>query len=85
MLILVLLTTLSACALDVGVLSVERVDLGVCVLDVGVLSVDCVVPRSVSRPQDISLLRIFQLNHIVLHSHQSVLCVCVCVRALECS
>ena len=31
--------------------------------------------------QDISLLRIFQLNHIVLHSHQSVQCVCVCVRA----
>ena len=29
--------------------------------------------------QDISLLRIFQLNHIVLHSHQSVQCVCVCV------
>ena len=27
--------------------------------------------------QDISLLRIFQLNHIVLHSHQSVQCVCV--------
>ena len=31
--------------------------------------------------QDISLLRIFQLNHIVLHSHQSVQCVCVCARA----
>ena len=31
--------------------------------------------------QDISLLRIFQLNHIVLHSHQSVQCVCVCVCA----
>ena len=31
--------------------------------------------------QDISLLRIFQLNHIALHSHQSVQCVCVCVRA----
>ena len=29
--------------------------------------------------QDISLLRIFQLNHIVLHSYQSVQCVCVCV------
>ena len=29
--------------------------------------------------QDISLLRIFQLNHNALHSHQSVLCVCVCV------
>ena len=29
--------------------------------------------------QDISLLRIFHLNHIVLHSHQSVRCVCVCV------
>ena len=29
--------------------------------------------------QDISLPRIFQLNHIVLHSHQSVQCVCVCV------
>ena len=29
--------------------------------------------------QDISLLRIFQLNHTVLHSHQSVQCVCVCV------
>ena len=31
--------------------------------------------------QDISLLRIFQLNHIVivLHSHQSEQCVCVCV------
>ena len=27
--------------------------------------------------QVISLLRIFQLNHIVLHSHQSVQCVCV--------
>ena len=35
--------------------------------------------------QDISLLRIFQLNHIVLHSLQSEQCVCVsvcvCVRA----
>ena len=33
--------------------------------------------------QDISLLRIFQLNYIVLHSHQSVQCACVraCVRA----
>ena len=31
--------------------------------------------------QDISLLRIFQLNHIVLHSYQSVQCVCACVRA----
>ena len=33
--------------------------------------------------QDISLLRIFQLNHIVLHSYQSVqyVCVCACVRA----
>ena len=28
--------------------------------------------------QDIYLLRIFQLNHIVLHSCQSVQCVCVC-------
>ena len=27
--------------------------------------------------QDISLLRVFQLNHIVLHSYQSVQCVCV--------
>ena len=36
--------------------------------------------------QDISLLRIFQLNHIVLHSHQSVqyMCVCVCVRGCVC-
>ena len=31
--------------------------------------------------QDISLLKIFQLNHIVLHSYQSVQCVCVCVHA----
>ena len=33
--------------------------------------------------QDISLLRIFPLNHIVLHSYQSVQCVCVhaCTRA----
>ena len=33
--------------------------------------------------QDISLLRIFQLSHIVLHSYQSVQCecVCACVRA----
>ena len=29
--------------------------------------------------QDISLPRIFQLNHIVLHSYQSVQCECVCV------
>ena len=31
--------------------------------------------------RDISLLRIFQLNHIALHSYQSVqyVCVCVCV------
>ena len=35
--------------------------------------------------QDISLLRIFQLNHIVLHSHQSVQCVCVCVCARACA
>ena len=27
----------------------------------------------------ISLLRIFQLSHIVLHSYQSVQCVCVCI------
>ena len=33
--------------------------------------------------QDISLLRIFQLNHIVLHSYQSVQCVCVRVRVCE--
>ena len=33
------------------------------------------------KSQLISLLRIFQLNHIVLHSYQSVQCVCVCVRA----
>ena len=32
--------------------------------------------------QDISLLKIFQLNHTVLHSHQSVQC--VCVRACVC-
>ena len=31
--------------------------------------------------QDISLLRIFQLNHIVLHFHQSVQCVRACVHA----
>ena len=31
--------------------------------------------------QDISLLRIFQLNHIVLHSHQSVQYMCACVHA----
>ena len=31
--------------------------------------------------QDISLLRIFQLNHIVFHSYQTVQCVCVCVCA----
>ena len=29
----------------------------------------------------ISLLRIFQLSHIVLHSYQSVQCVRACVRA----
>ena len=42
--------------------------------------------------QDISLLRIFPLNHIVLHSHQSVQCVCMlslihiwrCRRGAEC-
>ena len=34
--------------------------------------------------QDISLLRIFQLNHIVLHSYQSVQCLCVCVRVCMC-
>ena len=36
--------------------------------------------------QDISLLRIFRLNHIVLHSHQSgqCVCVCVCARAVVC-
>ena len=34
--------------------------------------------------QDISLLRIFQLNHIVLHSYQSVQCVCVCVCVHAC-
>ena len=33
--------------------------------------------------QDISLLRIFQLNHIVLHSHQSEQCVCMCVHFLH--
>ena len=31
--------------------------------------------------QDISLLRIFQWSHIVLHSYQYVQCVCVCVCA----
>ena len=31
--------------------------------------------------QNISLLRIFQLHHIVLHSYQSVQCVRACVRA----
>ena len=39
--------------------------------------------------QDISLLRIFQLSHIVLHSYQSVqcvsVCVCVCVCACMCA
>ena len=30
--------------------------------------------------QDISLLRIFQLNHTVLHSYQSVQWVCACLR-----
>ena len=38
--------------------------------------------------QDISLLRIYQLNHIVFHSHQSVQCVCVracvCMRVCVC-
>ena len=29
--------------------------------------------------QDISLLRIFQLNQFVLYSYQSVQCVCMCV------
>ena len=33
--------------------------------------------------EDISLLRIFQLSHIVLHSYQSVQCVCVCVHILH--
>ena len=32
-----------------------------------------------SQLEDISLLRIFQLSHIALHSYQSVQCVCVCV------
>ena len=40
--------------------------------------------------QDISLLRIFQLSHTVLHSYQSVQCVCIracvreCVRVCVC-
>ena len=33
---------------------------------------------------DISLLRIFQLNYIVLYSHQSVQCVCARARARAC-
>ena len=34
--------------------------------------------------QDIYLLRIFQLNHTVLHFYQSVQCVCECVCARVC-
>ena len=41
--------------------------------------------RFLQRPtQDISLLRILQLNNIVLHSHQSVQCVRVCVCMCVC-
>ena len=36
------------------------------------------------KSQLISLLRIFQLNHIVLHSYQSVQCVCVCACVRAC-
>ena len=44
-----------------------------------------VIKKLLQKPtQDISLLRIFQLNHIVLHSYQSVQCVCACVRACVC-
>ena len=39
-------------------------------------------PLFIQKPtQDISLFRIFQLNHIVFHSHQSVQCVCACMCA----
>jgi len=37
------------------------------------------------KSQLISLLRIFLLNHIVLHSYQSVACVCVCVCRHACT
>ena len=34
--------------------------------------------------RDISLLRIFQLSHIVLHSYQSVQCACACMCVCMC-
>ena len=37
------------------------------------------VIRGSGLPKQVSL-RIFQLSHIVLHSYQSVQCVCVCVH-----